>query len=152
MAGWPLASTGSGCSKAWPTHLPRRSPGSLTKTRSRGATFAKRSGTSRARFRARGGRTAMLSNGVREIIARIRAARPLGTWFDAVIVSSEVGCSKPDPAIYRICIDRLGVPPAESLFVDDRAENIAAAQALGLQTLHFTDEASVSTLRRIVER
>jgi len=104
-----------------------------------------------AGFRARGGRTAMLSNGVREIMSRIRAARPLDTWFDAVIVSSEVGCSKPDPAIYQICIDRLGVPPAESLFVDDRIENIEAAAAVGLRTLLFTGDATVSELRQLIE-
>jgi putative hydrolase of the HAD superfamily len=101
-----------------------------------------------ARFRATGGRTAMLSNGVPEIISRVRAARPLEAWFDVVIVSCEVGCSKPDPAIYRLCIDQLGVPAADSLFVDDRIENIDAAAALGLQTLHFTGDASVLALER----
>jgi putative hydrolase of the HAD superfamily len=104
-----------------------------------------------AGFRARGGRTAMLSNGVREILSRIRAARPLETWFDVVIVSSEVGCSKPDPAIYRLCIEQLGVPAAESLFVDDRIENIEAARAIGLQTLHFAGDPSVAVLRQIVD-
>ncbi len=101
-----------------------------------------------AGFRGAGGRTAMLSNGVFEIISRIRKARPLEVWFDAVVVSCEVGCSKPDPAIYRICLDRLGVEVQESLFVDDRVENIDAAAALGLRTLHFTGDESVPLLRR----
>src|SRR5438552_11618932 len=47
-----------------------------------------------AAFRGRGHRTAMLSNGVPEIIARVRAARPLENWFDVVIVSCEVGWCK----------------------------------------------------------
>jgi putative hydrolase of the HAD superfamily len=100
-----------------------------------------------ARFRANGGRTAMLSNGVPEIISRIRAARPLEEWFDVVIVSCEVGCSKPDPAIYRLCIERLGVPAREALFVDDRLENLEAAAAIGLGTLHFTGDHTVQELQ-----
>jgi len=50
-------------------------------------------------FRVGGGRTAFLSNGVPEAMARIRAERPLERWFDVVVVSCEVGVAKPDPAI-----------------------------------------------------
>ncbi len=90
----------------------------------------------------------MLSNGVREIVRRLRASGRLDAVFDTVTVSCEVGCCKPDPAIYRICLKRLGVPAPSTLFVDDRAENIAAAESLGLRTLHFTGDASVAALRR----
>jgi putative hydrolase of the HAD superfamily len=100
-----------------------------------------------ARFRAGGGRTAMLSNGVPEIISRVRAERSLEEWFDVVIVSCEVGCSKPDPAIYHICLERLGVPAREALFVDDRLENLEAAAAVGLGTFHFRGDRSVQGLR-----
>ena len=102
-----------------------------------------------ADFRAGGGRTAMLSNGVTEIIEQLRRSRRLDTWFDAVIVSCEVGRCKPDPEIYRICLDRLGVPAEETLFVDDRLENLAAAESVGLRTLHFTGEDSVPALKRL---
>lgn len=101
-----------------------------------------------AGFRASGGRTAMLSNGVAEIIARIRAGRDLARWFDVVVVSCEVGVCKPEPEIYRACVERLGVPAARALFVDDRLENLRGAEAVGLQTLHFTGDASVEPLRR----
>ena len=101
-------------------------------------------------FRASGGRTAMLSNGVPEVMARIRAERPLESWFDVTIVSCEVGVAKPDPRIYRICIARLGVDPMKSLFVDDRVENVEAAAQLGIQTLHFTGDHSVDELRALV--
>jgi putative hydrolase of the HAD superfamily len=104
-----------------------------------------------AAFRRRGNRTAMLSNGVHEIISRVRAERALGTWFDVVIVSCEVGVCKPDPAIYRTCIDQLGVDPEQTLFVDDRLENLAGAKAVGLQTFHFTGEPSVGDLRRVLD-
>jgi putative hydrolase of the HAD superfamily len=100
-----------------------------------------------AAFKDAGGRTAILSNGPPEVIGRVRAERPLGRYFDVVIVSCEVGCSKPDEAIYRLCLDRLGVAPASALFVDDRLVNLKAASRLGIQTLHFTGTESVAALR-----
>ncbi len=99
-------------------------------------------------FRAGGGRTAFLSNGVPEIMARIRADRPLDDWFDAVVVSCEVGLAKPDPAIYRFTLDRLGAAPADSLFVDDRLVNTQAAESLGIRTLTFARGGTVEDVRR----
>ena len=98
-------------------------------------------------FKAAGGRTAILSNGVPEIMGRLLRERSLAEFFDAIVVSYEVGCAKPDPAIYRICLDRLKVPAEAALFVDDRIENLEAASRLGIQTLHFTGDASVGELR-----
>ena len=99
-------------------------------------------------FRAGGGRTAFLSNGVPEIMARIRADRPLDDWFDAVVVSCEVGLAKPDPAIYQFTLDRLGAAPADSLFVDDRLVNTQAAETLGIRTLTFARGGTVEDVRR----
>jgi putative hydrolase of the HAD superfamily len=104
-----------------------------------------------ARFHASGHRTAMLSNGVSEIIGRVRAERCLEDWFDTVIVSCEVGCCKPDPAIYQLCLDRLGEAAAQTLFVDDRAKNLQAAEAVGLGTLQFTGDESVPLLRKLLD-
>jgi putative hydrolase of the HAD superfamily len=101
-----------------------------------------------ATFRARGGRTAMLSNGVVEIVARLRRERRLDRWFDVVVASCEVGSCKPDPEIYRICLERLGLAADATLFVDDRLENLQAARELGLHTQHFLGDSSVSDLRR----
>jgi putative hydrolase of the HAD superfamily len=99
------------------------------------------------RFRAAGGLTALLSNCGPEVMGRVRAERDLSRTFDATVVSWEVGCLKPDPAIYRLTLQRLGVTPAAALFVDDRAENVAAAEALGLHGFQFTGEASTAALR-----
>ena len=93
----------------------------------------------------------MLSNGVPEIIGRVRAERRLQDWFDVVVVSCEVGSCKPDPSIYQLCLDRLGEPAAQTLFVDDRAENLQAAESVGLQTLQFTGDESVPLLRKLLE-
>ena len=105
-----------------------------------------------AEFQARGGRTAILSNGVPAVMSRVRAVRPLADYFDAVIVSYEVGCTKPDARIYEICLEELGVPASSALFVDDRLENLDAAERLGMQTLHFTGDESVPRLREMARR
>lgn len=52
--------------------------------------------------------------------------------FDTVTLSSEVGLVKPDPAIFRLTLERLGVAPAAALFIDDIPEFVASAQGLGM--------------------
>jgi putative hydrolase of the HAD superfamily len=54
------------------------------------------------------------------------------TLFDAVVISGEVGLRKPDPAIYALAADRLGLPPQEIVFVDDLRPNVRAAVAAGM--------------------
>jgi epoxide hydrolase-like predicted phosphatase len=63
--------------------------------------------------------------------------------FDMAIFSCEVGLAKPDPAIYRLVLDRLGVCAEESIFVDDIKVNIQAAVDLGFHGIQFhnTDDA-----------
>ncbi len=104
------------------------------------------------RFREAGGRTALLSNCGPEVIDRMRAQRDAARTFDAQVVSWEVGCLKPDPAIYRLTLQRLGVTASAALFVDDRADNVASAEAVGLQGLVFTGDDSVEELRRRLAR
>jgi putative hydrolase of the HAD superfamily len=56
--------------------------------------------------------------------------------FDAVVISSEVGMRKPEPRIFRLATELIGLAPAECVFIDDIAENVAAAQAAGLVGVH----------------
>lgn len=98
--------------------------------------------------RASGIRTAMLSNMGVELYDCIRRDRDLTAWFDVVIVSGEVRSTKPDPRIYRLCLERVDAESAECLFVDDRPENVSAAAALGMRTVHFTGDDPVRVLRR----
>lgn len=100
-----------------------------------------------ARFRAGGRRTAMLSNCGPEVIDRVRAQREVARYFDAMVISWEVGAMKPEPEIYRIALERLGVGPEEALFVDDRAPNVAGAEAVGMRAMLFQGDASVPALR-----
>jgi putative hydrolase of the HAD superfamily len=99
-------------------------------------------------FRQAGGRLALLSNGVSEIVARIRSDRDLAALFDAQVISFEVGLAKPEPEIYRVALEQLGAAPASTLFVDDRLENIETARELGIQTAHFTG--NVHDVRRLL--
>ena len=58
--------------------------------------------------------------------------------FRHIFVSGELRLIKPDPAIYRHTVTRIGAPAASCLFIDDSGTNIAAAAAEGLQVHHFT--------------
>jgi putative hydrolase of the HAD superfamily len=67
--------------------------------------------------------------------------------FDVVVISAEVGLRKPDPAIYALAADRLGLPPAEVVFVDDMAPNVRGAAAAGMVGVRHTDvDATVDEL------
>lgn len=60
------------------------------------------------------------------------------SWFAGGIVSGEHGVVKPDPAIYRLLIERCGIDPLRAVFIDDVATNAAAARAFGIHGIHFT--------------
>lgn len=59
----------------------------------------------------------------------------LGIFFDKVYYSHKLGMRKPDPAIYQRLLDDTGFDPASTLFIDDLADNVAAAEALGIQSI-----------------
>lgn len=63
---------------------------------------------------------------------------PLGRVFDAAVFSCEVGVAKPDPRIYEICCERLGVAPADCLFVGDGAnDELPGAERVGMTALQL---------------
>lgn len=101
------------------------------------------------RLRQAGYRTGLLSNYTDKARHLWTAVYPFIQYFDGVVVSAEVGVMKPDPRIYHLALESLGVTAPEALFVDDFAENIAGASAVGMQTLHFTDP--VLALRQLAE-
>ncbi len=61
---------------------------------------------------------------------------------DVVIDSCEVGVRKPNPAIYQLTTDRLGIAPDRCLFLDDFPWNLTPAVELGMQVQHVTDPVS----------
>jgi len=71
-------------------------------------------------------------------------------WFDGMVVSGVEKIRKPDPAFYNLLLTRYQVKPEEAVFIDDNYRNILAAEALGIQSVHFTsaDELSIA-LRKL---
>jgi 2-haloacid dehalogenase len=71
--------------------------------------------------------------------AEARARFPfLASAFRDVVVSGDEGLLKPDPAIYRLCLARNRLDPADTIFIDDSPANVAAAEALGIDAILFT--------------
>ena len=85
-----------------------------------------------------------LSNISHETLDSTVAMSPAFARLAGVVASGLEGVMKPDPAIFRLCCERFGLAPGDFLFVDDSARNIAAAEALGFDTHHFTDPAALA--------
>jgi putative hydrolase of the HAD superfamily len=82
-------------------------------------------------------RTALLSNAWDDLRGYLTDHWGIADTFDELIISAEVGVTKPDPGIYHLALERLGVEPEEAVFVDDFKENIDAARALSMHAVHF---------------
>ncbi|MGC4903097.1 HAD family hydrolase [Micromonospora echinospora] len=90
-------------------------------------------------LRERGHRLALISNATSET-AEAWAAGPLARRFDVAVFSCAVGLAKPDPAIYRTAAERLGVAPAECVYVGDGADGeLAGAAVVGMTVLRTTE-------------
>ena len=66
-------------------------------------------------------------------------------WFEGIVVSGTEQTRKPFPEIYQTTLQRFGLEASASLFIDDNARNIAAAAALGIQTIHFKTPDQLNT-------
>jgi putative hydrolase of the HAD superfamily len=94
-------------------------------------------------------RTALLSNMHADMVAKVRGEFEWIRNFDCAVFSHEVRLAKPELKIYQHCLQGLGTTARETLFIDDRELNIAAARTLGLATIRFT---SVAQLRAELEK
>ena len=65
--------------------------------------------------------------------------------FRGIVVSGDELLTKPDPAIYRLALDRFALRAAECVFVDDRTDNVAGAQNVGMEAVLFTDAIALRT-------
>jgi putative hydrolase of the HAD superfamily len=88
-------------------------------------------------LRDRGYRMAICTNNVREWEQLWRAKLPVDEIFDVVVDSAFVGTRKPEPEIYQITLERLGVGADAALLVDDIELNCDAARALGMTAVWF---------------
>lgn len=86
------------------------------------------------RARAKGFRTALVSNSWGNTY-------PRDTWdgmFDTIVISGEVGLRKPEPEIYQLTCERLGLEPAECVFVDDMQPNVLGSRKVGMTAILHT--------------
>jgi putative hydrolase of the HAD superfamily len=102
-----------------------------------------------ARIRAHGLRSAALTNNWATPDGRSSPGGVGDLAFDVVVESAVEGLRKPDPKIYLLVLDRLGVDAAESIFLDDLGINLKPARELGMTTIKVTDSvAALAELER----
>jgi epoxide hydrolase-like predicted phosphatase len=82
-------------------------------------------------------KTGLLSNAFSDLRQIVTETWKFVDAFDEMVISAEVGLVKPDPRIYHLVLQRLGVAPASAVFIDDFSHNIQGARAEGLNAIHF---------------
>jgi putative hydrolase of the HAD superfamily len=99
-------------------------------------------------LKAEGYRMAMLTNNVREWEPLWRTMLPVDEIFETVVDSGFVGCRKPEPEIYELTLERIGMPAESCLFVDDLPHNCEGARKAGMSAVHFRDnEQAIAEIR-----
>jgi putative hydrolase of the HAD superfamily len=98
-------------------------------------------------LRSAGYRTAILTNMSPDRHSFIKSNDQFDWFeeFDVVVISYCIGMVKPEAEIYRFCLDRLSLPPASCLFLDDLAANIEEARAIGINAHLFNSEVEAAT-------
>jgi 2-haloacid dehalogenase len=98
-----------------------------------------------AALREHGTRLYFLSNYAAETYKMALARFDFLSWFAGGIVSGEHGVIKPDPAIYRLLLERHAIDPHRAVFIDDVAANAEAARPFGIHPIHFTGPDALRT-------
>jgi len=95
---------------------------------------------------------ALLSNAPGELAEAI-GALPVAAHFGHLFFSCQLKVAKPDPRCYNRALTGLGASAQDVIFIDDRSENVAAAAALGLRSVHFTspDTARAAVAERLAD-
>ncbi|HKX88192.1 MAG TPA: HAD family phosphatase [Sphingopyxis sp.] len=91
-----------------------------------------------------------ITNFGHEFWEAFRPTQPVFDRFRDIIVSGTEKLMKPDPAIYALAIERFGIDPAGTIFIDDNAANVAGAESAGIAGHRFAD--AVTLERELVER
>ena len=98
-----------------------------------------------AELRLAGLRLAALSNWSAEKFPIARRRYSFLDWLDPIVISGDVGVSKPDERIYRSLLERGRLDPRTALFIDDSAANVATAVRLGMRARQFSEPAGLRT-------
>jgi epoxide hydrolase-like predicted phosphatase len=97
-------------------------------------------------------KTGLLSNAWPNLRDLMENSWHIASAFDEIVISAEVGLVKPDARIYEYTLERMNVSPEEAVFVDDFPKNIAEAQAVGMQAVHFQNPTqAMQELRTILD-
>lgn len=83
-------------------------------------------------------RTAIISNYMDELTQLLGEVHAIDDAFDLIVISSSEKIMKPDPVIFERTLKRLGLPPHETIFIDDFLHNVEGARAVGMNAIHFT--------------
>ncbi len=95
--------------------------------------------------------TALLSNAWDDLRQLLVEKWKIDDAFDKIFISAEIGIAKPAPEIYKMVLEKLGIAPDESVFVDDFIENIEAARKLGMHGIHFREkDVAMEELRKLL--
>ena len=100
----------------------------------------------------RGYKLYVLSNMSKEYIEFLRKF-PVFDYFDEQVVSCEIGLGKPDRRIYEYLLTHCGLSAEETIFIDDRKDNVDVAEELGITPFHFdrtNPEEACANLRRVI--
>ncbi len=105
-----------------------------------------------ARLRGRT-RLGLASNSPKLLVDAALASAGLADAFDAIVTSDDVEHAKPAPDLYLLACERLGVPPAEALALEDSPSGVAAAKAAGLSCIAVPQfaETDVSAADRVID-
>ena len=79
----------------------------------------------------------ILSNADLSLRGRLEGEMGIHRLFDDIVCSAEVGMAKPDPAVFRLASERLGIGPEHCVFVDDWDQNVEAARGIGMQAVLY---------------
>ena len=96
------------------------------------------------RLHGAGYRAGILTNSIAELGPSWRSLVPLDELFDVVVESCDVGMRKPDPQVYALALERLGVSAARTIFIDDWPGHVAAAKRLGMTGIVMGDDRSAA--------
>lgn len=99
-------------------------------------------------LRARGTPLYAITNFAADTFAECLPRYPFLAQFRDVVVSGREGLLKPEPAIFRLLLDRNGLKAARCLFIDDSAANARGAETVGMQAHHFQDAAGLERVLR----
>jgi epoxide hydrolase-like predicted phosphatase len=96
--------------------------------------------------------TGMISNAWPEVRHWLEHKLRLADAFDHIVISAEVGFAKPDPRIFQLALNDLGVSPQEAVFIDDFEENIEGAREKGMHAILFRDPGQIiAELRQLLD-